>query len=231
MTTYSLFSIAVLLAIAWFIRAAARGHRGAMALRHHLLDEAQGLLDEPGMTLAPDQFPIVTGCIADGRKVRLELIADTLVTRRLPQLWLKVTLIENALQDRPAMGALARPTGSEYYALVHGFPEWMTPPKTDMPLLMRGDGRATAEQASLVNGHLQGLFADPCVKEAVIVQKGARVIYQASQGGRAAHMFLRQAQFPLDTVPAETIARAIAMVTGLSAVLACTGRTPASKAA
>jgi hypothetical protein len=51
------------------------------------------LLSEPGITIAPDQFPVVTGLIGDGRPVRIELIADTMVTRRLPQLWLKVTLV------------------------------------------------------------------------------------------------------------------------------------------
>jgi hypothetical protein len=231
MTMYYLFSIAALLAIALFVRAAIRGHRGAMAQRHRLLDEAHNLLGEPGVTLAPDQFPIVTGRIADGRRVRLDLIADTLVTRRLPQLWLKVTLIESAPRARPAIGALARPTGSEYYSLVHGLPEWMAPPKTDISLLMRGDGCATPEEAHIAGRYMHALFADPRVKEAVIMPRMARIIYQASQGGRAAHMFLRQAQFSLDTVPAETIKQAIALAESLSTVLSDAERSPASKAA
>jgi hypothetical protein len=231
MMIYFLFSVLALLAAAWFVRAAIRGHRRAMAQRRRLLDEAHGLLGAPGMTLAPDQFPIVTGRIADGRRVRIELIADTLVTRRLPQLWLTVTLIETEPLARPAIGALARPTGSEYYSLVHGLSEWMTPPQTGIPLLMRGDGCVTPEQASITGCHLHALFADPRVKEAVITPGMARIIYQASQGERAAHMFLRQAQFPLQTVPAETIRQAIAMAESLSAVLAGTDRSPASKAA
>jgi hypothetical protein len=231
MITYYLFSALALSAIAWFIRAAIRGHQRAMAERHRLLDEAHSLLGEPGMTLAPDQFPIVTGHVADGRRIRIELIADTLVTRRLPQLWLKATLIESEPRARPAIGALARPTGSEYYSLVHGMPEWMTPPKTGISLLMRGDGCATREQENLVGGHLQRLFADPRVKEAVITPTVARIIYQASQGGRAAHMFLRQAQFSLKTVPAETIRETIAMVESLGAVLPGAERQSISKAA
>ncbi|WP_426127508.1 hypothetical protein [Pararhizobium sp. PWRC1-1] len=231
MMTYYLFSALALLAIAWFIRAAVRGHQRAMAERHRLLDEAHDLLREPGMTLAPDQFPVVTGHIADGRRVRIELIADTLVTRRLPQLWLKATLIESEPLVRPAIGALARPTGSEYYSLVHGLPEWMTPPKTGISLLMRGDGCATREHESLFGDHVQRLFADPRVKEAVITPTIARIVYQASQGGRAAHMFLRQAQFSLETVPAETIKQAIALAESLSAVLSGAERSSASKAA
>jgi hypothetical protein len=229
--TYYLLGIFALLSGAWLIKAAIAGHRSAMLHRRRLLDEAYGLLDEPGITLAPDQFPIVTGRIADGRQVRLELIADTMVTRRLPQLWLKVTLLEREARIHLALGALVRPTGSEYYSLVHGFPEWMEPPETGVSLLMRGDGRASAEQSVAVGKHFQKLFADPKVKEAVITSKATRVIYQASQGGRAAHMLLRQAQFPLDTVPADAIEHAIALALGLSGVLTAPDQLPVSKAA
>lgn len=223
--TYLLFAFA-LLAVAWFIRAAIRGHRQAMQQRGRLLDEAHALLNEPGIRIAPDRFPIVTGRIGDGRNVRIELIADTMVTRRLPQLWLKVTLFENLARDCPSLGALARPAGSEYYSLVHGFPEWMTPPEMGMSMLMRGDGRATAEQAALAGCHFQRLFADQKVKEAVITAKATRLVYQASQGERAAHMFLRQARFSLETVPAATIAQAIALAAGSSTIYAEADRPP-----
>jgi hypothetical protein len=218
LTIYHLLSAFALLAVVWFIRAAIRAHHEAMRQRGRLLDEAHALLSEPGITVAPDQFPVVTGLIEDGRHVRVELIADTMVTRRLPQLWLKVTLFESDARDRPSLGALARPTGSEYYSLVHGFPEWMKPPEMGMSLLMRGDGRVTVEQAAIAGRHFQLLFADQKVKEAVMTSKANRLIYQASQGERAAHMFLRQARFSLETVPAATIAQAIALAADLSTI-------------
>ncbi|WP_426232526.1 hypothetical protein [Pararhizobium sp. DWP3-4] len=223
--TYLLFAFA-LLAVAWFIRAAVSGHREAMRQRRRLLDEAHGLLSEPGIGMAPDEFPIVTGRIGDGRRVRLELIADTMVTRRLPQLWLKVTLFESALRDCPSLGALARPTGSEYYSLVHGFAEWMRPPEMDMSLLMRGDGRASSEQAAIAGRHFQRLFVDQKVKEAVITANATRLVYQASQGERAAHMFLRQARFSLETVPAATIAKAVSLAAVLSTIYSEADRPP-----
>lgn len=231
MTIYYLFSVFVLLAAVWLIRAAIGGHRAAMQQRSGLLDEAHGLLSEAGMTIAPDRFPIVTGRIGDGRHVKIELIADTMVTRRLPQLWLKVTLLESMVRDGPSLGVLARPTGSEYYALVHGFSEWMTPPEMGMSSLMRGDGRATAEQAIIAGRHFQQLFADQKVKEAVMTPKATRLVYQASQGERAAHMFLRQARFSLDRVPAATIAHAIALTAGLSTIYAEADRPPVAKVA
>ncbi|HTO34237.1 MAG TPA: hypothetical protein VL202_24155 [Pararhizobium sp.] len=218
MITY-LFSVLTLLVFALIVAAGVVEHRSAIRKRHRLLDESHDLLRDPGIRLAPDQFPVVTGRIADGRRIRLELIADTMVTRRLPQLWLSVTLLETQTRDIPTLGALARPTGSEYYSLVHGLPDWMTPPATEVPLLMRGDGRATPEQALAARETFGKLFADPQVKEAVMTQKATRVIYQASQGTRAAHMFLRQAQFSLETVPASTIELAVELAVELSAIL------------
>ena len=215
-----LFGGVALLAVAAILWTAIREHRRAMLKRRGLLDEAHDLLGQSRIIIGPDRFPVVTGRIADDRHVRIELIADTMVTRRLPQLWLKVTLLESVKRDGPTLGALARPTGSEYYSLVPDLPEWMTPPDAGISLLMRGDGRATADQATVAAACFQELFADPQVKEALIGPKVTRVIYQASQGERAAHMFLRQAQFALDTVPAETIRHVIALAVNLSSALA-----------
>ena len=138
------------------------GIGSAMLHRRRLLDEAYGLLDEPGITIAPDQFPIVTGRITDGRQVRIELIADTMVTRRLPQLWLKVTLFER--EARMAIWHWARwpvrPAPNIIRSCMVSPNGWHRP-RREFHLLMRGDGRATAEQSVAVGKHFQKLFADP----------------------------------------------------------------------
>jgi hypothetical protein len=68
-----------------------------------------------------------------------------------------------------------------------------------MSILMRGDGRATAEQATIAGRHFQKLFVDPKGQGGGDhAAKATRHVYQASQGERAAHMFLRQARFSSD---------------------------------
>lgn len=202
-----------------------------MALRHRLLDEAAGLLSEAEIAAGPDHFPVATGRIADGRRVKIELIGDSMITRRLPQLWLRVTLYETARGDRPLIGALARPTGGEYYSLVHDMREWMAPPKTGTSMLMRGDGSATPWQAEHVRRRFSTLFADPQVKEAVISPNGVRIMRQAAQGERAAHLFLRQSRFAIASVPAEDISTAIEMAGALTEVLPDSGLVPVTEAA
>lgn len=200
---------------AWLALRAMRDQREAMAERSGLLAEAGDVLSDAVTVIGPDQYPIVTGRIDDIRQVKIELIADTLVTRRLPQLWLRVTLYD-ASPFRPTIGVLARPTGSEYYSLVHDMPQWMTPPPSASPMLMRGDGTATPEQTDRMLRHFGSLFADPTVKEAVISPKGLRIVRQAAQGERGAHLLLRQSRFAIATVPAGDIAKAVALVTALA---------------
>jgi hypothetical protein len=218
MTTSFALLILSAAACAWLVLRGIKDHGQAMVARHGLLDEAGALLAEAECTIGPDQYPVVRGRIADGRRVKIELVADSMITRRLPQLWLRLTLYD-AAPDRPRIGALARPTGGEYYSLVHDMPQWMEPPKTGTSMLMRGDGSATAWQVDQVLRHFGALFADPIVKEAVISPNGVRIMLQAAQGERAAHLFLRQSRFATTAVPGEDIRKAIAMTDALAAVL------------
>ena len=216
-TSFALLIFSVALC-AWLVVRSIRDHREAMAARHGLLGEAESLLADAECVIGPDHYPVVTGRIADGRRVKIELVADNLITRRLPQLWLRLTLYDT-MPNRPRIGALARPTGGEYYSLVHDMPQWMEPPKTGISMLVRGDGAAAPWQVERVLGHFGALFADPQVKEAVISANGVRIMRQAAQGERAAHLFLRQSRFGIDAVRAEDIRTGIALADALAAVL------------
>ena len=142
-----------------------------------------------------------------------------MVFRRLPQLWLIVTLSKTDGLQRPVIGALARPTGAEYYSLVHELPEWMMPPEVGTSLLMRGDGQATPSQVENVSAAFTRLFADPTVKEAVVTPGGARLIRQAAQGDRGMHLLLRQTRFLLASIPPDMVSRAISEAVALSAAM------------
>jgi hypothetical protein len=207
-----------LLACLWLGWQAIREHRRSMAARHRLLDAVDGILRDTEYTVAPDHFPAVTGTFPDGGRARVELCADTLVTRRLPQLWLRVTLFEAKKRVVPAIGALARPTGSEFYSVVHDLPEWLAPPETGTPLLMRGSGLARAQEHAALRHSIAAMLADPRVKEAVITPMATRIMIQAAEGERTAHIFLRQARFAIRAVPAPVIRQAIAEAEALRAL-------------
>src|ERR1700754_2135699 len=93
--TFAIGSIAALYVMA------RREHEAAMAARARLLDPAAMLFDDPKIKRAADGFPILVGALPDRRQVTVELIPDTMVMRRLPQLWLVVTLSEINKRARP----------------------------------------------------------------------------------------------------------------------------------
>lgn len=196
--------------LGWLSIRALRDHRMALAERSGLLDSITVLFSDVNIRLGRDAFPVLIGKLPDQRSVKIELIPDTLVFRRLPQLWLQVTLAETDIQRRPSIGALARPTGAEFYSIVHELPQWIDPPQADVPLLVRGDGKATAAQIECVSALFRSLFSDPTVKEAAITPRVVRLTRQAAQGDRGSHLILRQTRFPIGAISPEQVKAAIA---------------------
>lgn len=203
--------IFALAACALIAMLAMREHRNTMTRRHRLLDEAASMLTSPRFALSADHHPVVSGVLEDGTKVTLDVVTDTMVTRRLPQLWLRVTLQDGSAGVWPAIGVLARPTGSEYYSAVHDLNEWLIPPTMQVPMLMRGSADAKDDRWQSLRHGLASLLADSRLKEAVVTPHMVRVVFQAAEGERSSHLLLRQARFAVDTVSQPTIRQALAL--------------------
>jgi hypothetical protein len=127
--------------------------------------------------------------------------------RRLPQLWLRLTIADKAKRRAFSVGALARATGAEFYSIVAELPDRLAA-TCDLPLLVRGERvpRQIERMAASVFAHL---FSDPQLKEAAATPGGIRVVRQASEGDRASHLLLRQVRFGVDTVPRDILQLAI----------------------
>lgn len=203
---------------------ARRDHRAVLAGRAGLLDPLVALFPGASVSLAADGFPVLTSRLADRRLIRIELIPDTLVMRRLPQLWLIVTLSERVERPRASIGALSRPTGAEFYSRVHEFPERIeSPAGLDPGILLRGEGRIAPANMRRFGPVLAEIFADPQVKEVAATPRGVRLVRQVCEGARGSHLLLRQSRFALRHVAPETVTRAIAAADGLRTTLDASG--------
>jgi hypothetical protein len=198
---------------------ATREHRSTLRQRSRLLNPAATLLGNAAIAIGDDSFPVLTGRLSDKRKIRIEVIADTLVCRRLPQLWMKLTISELSERPRPSIGILARPTGAEFYSLVHDLPDRIEPPfQAELPLLMRGHNASPAD-VERVGKIFRNLLRDPTVKEALVTPRGVRLIRQIAQGEHGAHMVYRQIRFPLAAVSPELLCTSIADAEMISGAL------------
>lgn len=184
--------------------------RDDLRQRRSLLDAAAGLLDDARVTVGSDGYPRLNGTYGGDSRISLEVVPDSLVPRRLPQLWLRLTLLAPEAAPRPSIGVLARPIGTEFYSRVLGLPESIVPSfATDFPLLMRGRG-VTEAAIERTSGLFRTLFADPALKEIVITPRGAGSVRRIAEGERGAHVLYRQMRFPVSQVSPEFVRNALA---------------------
>ncbi len=208
--------------IAVVVARARKELRADLEIRRAMLDDATSLLADPSVTIGTDGYPSLSGTHG-GKRVSMEVVADSLVPRRLPQLWLKLTVLSPQNRPRPSIGALARPFGTEFYSRVLALPDAIQPTfEADFPLLMRG--RDVTEAAmQRTSGLFRTLFADPLMKELVITSRGAGIVRQIAEGDRGAHILYRQMRFPVTRVPCELVRKSLAELDRLDDVLQVAG--------
>lgn len=130
---------------------------------------------------------------------QLKTVADTLATRKLPSLWLMVTLPElqpvNSTTDM-MMRAAGISSFSNFdflphtLSLPHGFPEQAT---------VKSDVTAPNDVLSLLPRHLE-IFHHGRGKELLISPKGLRIVVQLAEGDKARYGVFREANFADTTI-------------------------------
>ncbi len=125
---------------------------------------------------------------------QLKTVADTLATRKLPSLWLLVTLPEPqtvSATTNMMMRAAGVTSFSNFDFLPHtlalpaGFPEQAT---------VRSDVSSSGNVTSLMARHLD-IFHSGRGKEFLVSPKGLRIVVQLGEGDRARYGVFREADF------------------------------------
>ncbi len=159
-----------------------------------LFADVLGIIEEPVFEQkGADEFPRLSGTYR-GFPVQIYPLVDTLATRRLPALWLMVTL-QGHLPVKAHFDLMMRPAGATTFSnfdhLPHtldhqeGFPEHA---------VIRTDNTNDALPASLIEPQLEPFFG-PLAKELLITQNGLRIVWLLAEAERARYGVLRQAEF------------------------------------
>jgi hypothetical protein len=184
---------AVVVALAVW-RAAAKDRRARERAVAALFSEAKSLITGAREeTLQAASYPRLNGTW-QGLPVQLTPVIDTLAVRRLPALWLQVTL-QSPIPVEARFDMMMRPAGPTTFsnfdllkhsiALPAGFPEHAG---------LRTDDPTRVLDPSVVRPHL-ALFAGPKAKELLITQNGVRIVWLVAEADRARYGVLRQAEF------------------------------------
>lgn len=173
--------------------------RARTLARAHYFDAVKSLFDGGEARLQPTGFPRMTGR-QQGLSFDLQVIPDTLTFRKLPALWVLISLPE-PLPLKATLDLMARPAGNEPFSHYTSLPQSLLG-TTGLPVDVgaRSDDSTQIPPAKLISGHAD-LFNDPQVKELVFSPKGLRIVILAEEADRGRYLLFREAEMgrtPLD---------------------------------
>ncbi len=188
------------------------------AMRGAIFDACLPLMTQCRLEQDDVNFPVLTG-IYRGYRFKVEPLVDHAAYRRIPSLWLIVTLC-GELPVRGAFDLLVRPRNVEFFS-----PLWDMSASLPVPegwpadALIRTSGAASIPWMALLDPHVRAMFADLRAKELLVTPRGVRIVYQAGQADRGQYLVLRSAEFGQVVLEPELLRRlldwTIAVHTGL----------------
>jgi hypothetical protein len=190
------FSLAALVAVALtgLVLIYRRENRQRRLLRAGLFAPAYHLFRSYRVEQAGHDYPSLRGRYRE-HEFHADLVIDTLTFRKIPVLWLRVSLLQ-ALPGLATTDLLVRAQNNEFYAPANDLPYHLPIPSHWPPgLTVKTEDPARAPSQDLLDAHLD-FFAAPEAKEMLLTPKGVRLVRMLSQGKRADYMVLRVADFP-----------------------------------
>lgn len=183
----------------WLAHSLLRESRARNATRAGYFGAVKPLFDTGETRPQPTGFPRMSGRRA-GLSFDLQAIPDTLTFRKLPALWVLVTLPE-ALPLSATLDLMARPSGNEPFSRFNTLPQSLpTPPDLPKEIAIRSDDAARIPPPDLIARHAD-LFADPRVKELVLSPKGLRIVILAEEADRSRYLIFREAEVGRTPLP------------------------------
>jgi hypothetical protein len=192
MTPLAVLLVALAVTVLWLAWKTAAASAKRKATRAGYFDAVVPLFDRVTMRIEPTGFPRMTGHIG-GQAFDLQTVQDSLTFRKLPVLWVMLTLTQTQ-PVKASLHVMARPAGNEPFSHFARMPHSLPTPAT-LPegTSLRSEDAANIPPEALLAQHF-GIFADPKVKEMVISPKGLRLVILADEAERGRYLIFREAE-------------------------------------
>lgn len=183
---------AVALTVLWLAWATFQASRRRKVTRAAFFSAVEPLFDRVVTRLEPTGFPRLTAHLGP-HAFDLQATPDSLTFRKLPALWVMLTLPEPGLA-KATLDIMARPAGNEPFSHFARLPHSLPCP-TSLPegTGLRSDDATQIPTEARMAPYL-GLFADPKVKELVISPKGLRLVILADEAERGRYLIFRDGE-------------------------------------
>ena len=155
------------------------------------------------MRIEPSGFARMSG-VRDGLRYDLQAIPDSLSYRKLPALWVMLTLTEPT-PLRTTLDVMIRPTLREPFSNFRQRPDEVAlPPGFPADCALRCDDADVLPPIALL-ARYGFVFADPAVKELVMSPKGLRIVILAEEADRSGYLLFRDAEMGQTPFPAHRL--------------------------
>lgn len=203
MTPLSLLAAGLGATALWLGWSTLQATKTRKSARAGYFDAVAPSFDRLATRIEPTGFPRLTAHLGT-HAFDLQALPDSLTFRKLPALWVMVTL-PTPLPVKATLDIMARPAGNEPFSHFARLPHSLPCP-ADLPegTGIRSDNAAAVPPLDLIAPHL-GLFADPRVKELVISPKGLRLVILADEAERGRYLIFRDLEVGRKPLPKDRL--------------------------
>lgn len=183
------------------------GRSAAIRDRARVFDDVLAVVEDPVVVRRDTGYPELRGRVG-GHPVRLRVLVDALVLRKLPVLWLEV-VIRRSVPVPGSVSVLLRPHGAEYFSPNAGFRhELPTPAAFPRTARVAASGPDAAPALDLL-APLGGYLGEPATKEVGLGPGGVRAVRLLASADQGAYRVSRRASFIGARVPASDVVRTV----------------------
>ncbi len=177
--------------------------RSRAASRAAFLDEVQGLFSGGLKAINPDGFPRISGSY-QGLTFDIQVVPDALNVRKLPTLWLLVSLPE-PMPVKATFDLMMRPRGVELFSKHASLPVQMQADSAfPHDCAIRTDAPLALPPRELLLRHIH-ILKDDRAKELVIAPKGLRIVWLAEEADRGRYLIFRDSELGHTPFPAAEV--------------------------
>ena len=156
---------------------------------------------------------VLTGLYED-QQFELKTITDTLNTRKLPSLWLMITL-KAPIPIKHKLDMMLRPAGPSTFSNFDFLPVVLpTPSGFPAQAVLRSDEEHAPFDINLLRPVLI-YFKNPRAKELLATPNGLRLVTQLGEAERARYLVAREARFQSTTIDADDTKLALELLLAL----------------
>lgn len=194
--------------------------RERSARRAAFLDEAKSVFADGTKRIVETGLPRMSGTYL-GHSFDLQVVPDTLNFRKLPALWVLVTLTEPQLVAA-TIDMMMRPRGIEPFSNFSSLPVHIeTPAGFPADCSVRTDSSTGLPDLAAMRRHSH-LLDDKSYKELVISPKGLRLVILAEEADRSRYLLFRDSEMGVKPLPADRLKSTMDKLIALSQELSIT---------